>query len=575
MRDPAVPTLGSAATTEHQRHLYQNLSELSALQQYRTAPRPASDMYGPLYYGYPFFNPGAGYPAPSIQHTRCTTEKAPDYKPMEKLTLHSRNDMPAEICGSSEREGKQTDLLGEEINGNKSKRKKNYQRHSKPPYTYLAMIALVIQNSPEKKLKLSQIVKDIATLFPFFKGDYQGWKDSIRHNLSFNDCFQKVLKDPGKPQSKGNFWTVDVSRIPLELLKLQNTATSRKDAAVFARDLAPYILNGWKYGCGDDPPHNQERQIPLGTSRFQQNDFHLNTNVAKFNNPFMIESLLNHLPEMSLNAKYSGPEKPIQSKDSRQYRNKGNDVPIVPYSHVPTQYDLPLNSLPRNSHVLNSNEFQNMSYRPPSNPLPPLSSPGFSFSTPNNRRTFSSASSMSAISLSSISDDEKDCMNQQMQTKVCRRPKKRPRVQETSDESDCDSGSRSDSEDARAVPQIDSLHKGQQQPWELPTSYTKCVPPNVVAPTNMPLSIPFPTLPYYSYRPVPCISPACWSLTSSPSTPLQQNHPQQLPVNLDNMLQSMPPNKSVYDVWTSHPGDVIHPAFFYQQFVDSRNQNQY
>ncbi|KAJ1195077.1 hypothetical protein NDU88_004360 [Pleurodeles waltl] len=538
-------------------------------------------MYTPLYYGYPFFSTAAGYPSPEIQHAMCTMEKATDFKPIEKLNMHSENDLPSVRCSAGEIEGKQAGCLGEEIHANKIKRKKNYQRHAKPPYTYLAMIALVIQNSPEKKLKLSQIVKDIATLFPFFKGDYQGWKDSIRHNLSFNDCFQKVLKDPGKPQSKGNFWTVDVSRIPLELLKLQNTATSRKDAAVFARDLAPYIFNGWKYTGGENPHHNQENQFPLGTSRFQENDSYLKSNVAKSTNPFMIESLLNHLPEMGFNSKISGLEKPFQSMESRQYMNNGRDFPMVPYPHISTQYGLPLNSLPTNSLVLNANEFQAMSYRPPSASLPPPSSPGFSASTPNNRRTFSSASSISAISLSSISDDEKDCLNQQMQTKVCTRPNKRPRVQETSDESDCDSGSRSDSEDARTVPQIDPLHKTQHQPWELPTSYTKCVPPNVVAPPNMHLTIPFPTLPYYSYRPVTCMSPAYWSLTSSPCTPQQQSHQSQLPANLDNMLQSMPPNKSVYDVWRSHPGDVINPAFFYQQFapvatnVSGPNQNFY
>lgn len=29
-------------------------------------------------------------------------------------------------------------------------------------------------------------------MFPFFKDDYEGWKDSIRHNLSSNRCFHKV-----------------------------------------------------------------------------------------------------------------------------------------------------------------------------------------------------------------------------------------------------------------------------------------------------------------------------------------------------------------------------------------------
>nr|7YZ7_A Chain A, Forkhead box protein H1 [Danio rerio]7YZA_A Chain A, Forkhead box protein H1 [Danio rerio]7YZC_A Chain A, Forkhead box protein H1 [Danio rerio]7YZD_A Chain A, Forkhead box protein H1 [Danio rerio] len=123
-------------------------------------------------------------------------------------------------------------------------KKKNYQRYPKPPYSYLAMIAMVIQNSPEKKLTLSEILKEISTLFPFFKGNYKGWRDSVRHNLSSYDCFVKVLKDPGKPQGKGNFWTVEVNRIPLELLKRQNTAVSRQDETIFAQDLAPYIFQG-------------------------------------------------------------------------------------------------------------------------------------------------------------------------------------------------------------------------------------------------------------------------------------------------------------------------------------------
>lgn len=44
--------------------------------------------------------------------------------------------------------------LGKKV---KKKKKKKYNRHPKPPYTYLAMIALVIQASPERKLKLSQV----------------------------------------------------------------------------------------------------------------------------------------------------------------------------------------------------------------------------------------------------------------------------------------------------------------------------------------------------------------------------------------------------------------------------------
>ncbi|XP_077350051.1 forkhead activin signal transducer 3-like isoform X2 [Lithobates pipiens] len=73
------------------------------------------------------------------------------------------------------------------------KRKRIYRRRVNPPYSYVAMIALALQNAPERKLKLPQIFSEISTLFPFFKGDHWGWKDTVRHNLSCNDCFRKHI----------------------------------------------------------------------------------------------------------------------------------------------------------------------------------------------------------------------------------------------------------------------------------------------------------------------------------------------------------------------------------------------
>ncbi|XP_038212870.1 forkhead box protein N3-like [Zerene cesonia] len=51
------------------------------------------------------------------------------------------------------------------------------------------------------------IRNEVIIKFPYFKHAPQGWKNSVRHNLSLNKCFHKVAAAPGV--GKGSLWTVD------------------------------------------------------------------------------------------------------------------------------------------------------------------------------------------------------------------------------------------------------------------------------------------------------------------------------------------------------------------------------
>ncbi|XP_071061272.1 forkhead box protein N1 [Pseudochaenichthys georgianus] len=106
----------------------------------------------------------------------------------------------------------------------------------KPIYSYSILIFLALRNSKTGSLPVSEIYSFMTEHFPYFKSAPDGWKNSVRHNLSLNKCFVKVENKNGNSSRKGCLWALNPAKV--EKMQEELHKWRRKDPVTVRRSMA-------------------------------------------------------------------------------------------------------------------------------------------------------------------------------------------------------------------------------------------------------------------------------------------------------------------------------------------------
>ncbi|XP_007894690.2 forkhead box protein N1 [Callorhinchus milii] len=108
--------------------------------------------------------------------------------------------------------------------------------YPKPIYSYSILIFMALKNSKTGSLPVSEIYNFMTEHFPYFKSAPDGWKNSVRHNLSLNKCFEKVENKCGGSSRKGCLWALNPAKVQKMQEELQKW--KRKDPSAVRKSMA-------------------------------------------------------------------------------------------------------------------------------------------------------------------------------------------------------------------------------------------------------------------------------------------------------------------------------------------------
>ncbi|KAG0205252.1 Forkhead box protein J2, partial [Mortierella sp. GBA43] len=83
-----------------------------------------------------------------------------------------------------------------------------HSKYPKPTHSYSFLITTAILENPQQQMTLNEIYEWVMERYPWYRTAINGWKNSIRHNLSLNKAFMRVPRPPSEP-GKGSYWRLD------------------------------------------------------------------------------------------------------------------------------------------------------------------------------------------------------------------------------------------------------------------------------------------------------------------------------------------------------------------------------
>lgn len=128
----------------------------------------------------------------------------------------------------------------------------------KPPHCYATLIYMAMRSLQKEKVTLGEIYSFVKSNFLYYRMNDNGWKNSIRHNLTQHNCFVKVQRTDEHP-GKGGYWQLS----PNYQVMFQNGVFKRKRRKIGSQSGSSSTSGTIKNGSGSNAGKPSKKLKPI------------------------------------------------------------------------------------------------------------------------------------------------------------------------------------------------------------------------------------------------------------------------------------------------------------------------